>query len=156
MNRVRCKLCGDLLHSTHRHDYVTCSCGAVSVDGGDDYCKLSGDIANMIGVADDGTETPLAGSGTLLDELREESDDDNCQETTVAGGGTLLDELREAAADKAMSVADIVRWWTARARCVRCRHLNVKWSICENEDSPMRGLDSMFTPSEMGCPHFDG
>ena len=34
MNRIRCRKCKDLLHSEHRHDYKTCSCGAVSVDGG--------------------------------------------------------------------------------------------------------------------------
>lgn len=39
MNRVGCGRCGDVITSTHRHDFVTCSCGAVSVDGGSDYHK---------------------------------------------------------------------------------------------------------------------
>lgn len=38
-NRARCKLCGDIIESTHRHDFVTCSCGNVSVDGGHDYIR---------------------------------------------------------------------------------------------------------------------
>ena len=33
-NAVRCNCCGDIIESTHRHDFKTCSCGRVSVDGG--------------------------------------------------------------------------------------------------------------------------
>lgn len=36
-NKVRCTLCGDVIVSKHRHDFQTCSCGRVSVDGGTDY-----------------------------------------------------------------------------------------------------------------------
>lgn len=36
-NKVRCTLCGDVIVSKHRHDFQTCSCGMVSVDGGTDY-----------------------------------------------------------------------------------------------------------------------
>jgi hypothetical protein len=39
--KIRCKHCNDIIQSTHRHDYVTCKCGKVSVDGGSDYLKLS-------------------------------------------------------------------------------------------------------------------
>lgn len=38
-NAVRCNFCGDVIESTYRHDYVTCSCGRVSVDGGHDYLR---------------------------------------------------------------------------------------------------------------------
>ena len=37
MNKIRCKHCNDIIESRHRHDFVTCKCGAVSVDGGDSY-----------------------------------------------------------------------------------------------------------------------
>ena len=30
-NRGRCKLCGDIIESTDRHEFVTCRCGACSV-----------------------------------------------------------------------------------------------------------------------------
>ena len=40
-NAVKCKICGDVIESVHTHDYKTCSCGAVSVDGGKDYLKRS-------------------------------------------------------------------------------------------------------------------
>jgi len=38
-NKARCKKCGDIIESKHVHDYVTCKCGAISVDGGNDYWK---------------------------------------------------------------------------------------------------------------------
>lgn len=38
-NRCRCKLCGDIIESTDRHEFVTCRCGACSVDGGHDYLR---------------------------------------------------------------------------------------------------------------------
>lgn len=41
VNKARCKLCGEVLVSAHRHDFRTCHCGAVSVDGGRDYIKRS-------------------------------------------------------------------------------------------------------------------
>lgn len=39
VNKIRCKRCGDIIESKYRHDYVECSCGACSVDGGMDYLK---------------------------------------------------------------------------------------------------------------------
>ena len=40
-NAIRCNLCGDEIESTHRHDYVCCTCGACAVDGGHDYLRRS-------------------------------------------------------------------------------------------------------------------
>ena len=42
-NKIRCRKCGDVIESTHRHDFVRCSCGAVSVDGGNDYWRVVGE-----------------------------------------------------------------------------------------------------------------
>ena len=38
-NAIKCKLCGDIIESTYRHDYVECKCGACAVDGGHDYLR---------------------------------------------------------------------------------------------------------------------
>lgn len=38
-NKAKCLLCGDVIESVNRHDYVTCSCGNISVDGGKDYLR---------------------------------------------------------------------------------------------------------------------
>lgn len=38
-NAIKCNHCGDVIESTHRHNFVTCSCGCCSVDGGLDYLR---------------------------------------------------------------------------------------------------------------------
>jgi hypothetical protein len=38
-NQVHCRLCGDNPFSSHRHDFRGCKCGAVFVDGGNDYLR---------------------------------------------------------------------------------------------------------------------
>lgn len=38
-NKAKCLLCGNVIESVNRHDYVTCSCGNISVDGGKDYLR---------------------------------------------------------------------------------------------------------------------
>lgn len=38
-NKVRCKHCGDVIESRHRHDFVRCKCGKVAVDGGKSYLR---------------------------------------------------------------------------------------------------------------------
>ena len=44
VNKIRCKKCGEIIESTHRHDFKICKCGAVAVDGGHDYLRRSGDL----------------------------------------------------------------------------------------------------------------
>jgi len=38
-NAVLCRSCCDIIESRHRHDFRTCKCGAISVDGGQSYKK---------------------------------------------------------------------------------------------------------------------
>lgn len=38
-NMIKCNLCGDVIESTSRHDFMTCKCGCCSVDGGTDYLR---------------------------------------------------------------------------------------------------------------------
>lgn len=40
-NAIRCLSCNTVINSTNRHDYLTCPCGKVSVDGGLDYPNRS-------------------------------------------------------------------------------------------------------------------
>lgn len=39
VNKIKCNHCGDIIESTHRHDFKTCKCGRVSVDGGHSYLR---------------------------------------------------------------------------------------------------------------------
>lgn len=38
-NMIKCNLCGDIIESTYRHEFVSCKCGCCSVDGGIDYLR---------------------------------------------------------------------------------------------------------------------
>ena len=48
LNRARCLECGEEVASRYRHDFVTCECGAMSVDGGRDYLKRCAKDLNKI------------------------------------------------------------------------------------------------------------
>ena len=43
-NQIQCRKCNDIIYSATRHDFRACSCGAVSVDGGNDYLRRVGDL----------------------------------------------------------------------------------------------------------------
>lgn len=47
-NAVSCLSCGDFIVSKHRHDFVTCTCGSISVDGGQEYLRRAGAIEACI------------------------------------------------------------------------------------------------------------
>ncbi|MBQ5591201.1 MAG: hypothetical protein IIU65_05935 [Clostridia bacterium] len=38
-NAIQCNLCQDIIESKSTHDFVTCKCGACSVDGGREYLR---------------------------------------------------------------------------------------------------------------------
>ncbi|MFT4104377.1 MAG: hypothetical protein QM657_01340 [Lacrimispora sp.] len=40
-NSIQCKYCGDIIESKTVHDFVTCSCGRCSIDGGKEYLRRS-------------------------------------------------------------------------------------------------------------------
>ena len=40
-NRAKCLICKDILESKTVHDFQTCKCGNLSVDGGNEYLKRS-------------------------------------------------------------------------------------------------------------------
>lgn len=41
-NMAQCMVCKQVIESKHVHDFVTCKCGCLSVDGGKDYAKRVG------------------------------------------------------------------------------------------------------------------
>jgi hypothetical protein len=55
-NRAKCKLCENIIESKHRHDFITCPCGEISVDGGNDYWRqMAKHEDNFIRLNDDDT-----------------------------------------------------------------------------------------------------
>lgn len=37
---IQCQDCEEVLFSLHVHDFVSCKCGKVSIDGGDSYLRF--------------------------------------------------------------------------------------------------------------------
>ena len=37
---VKCPKCGNVIFSRARHDFRSCSCGTISIDGGFDYTRV--------------------------------------------------------------------------------------------------------------------
>jgi len=52
-NIARCALCNDIIESTYRHHFITCSCGAISLDGGDDYVRGVGSPENFLQLSEE-------------------------------------------------------------------------------------------------------
>ena len=67
-NRIKCDKCKDIIESEHVHDFKYCGCGAVFVDGGQEYQRLGGDAEVIILLDEEGNET-----GSLADRLYEDS-----------------------------------------------------------------------------------
>lgn len=44
LNAIRCLSCNEIIASGHRHDFKTCKCGKVSVDGGNEYTRRVGKL----------------------------------------------------------------------------------------------------------------
>ena len=83
-NAIRCNHCGDIIESTSVHDFRTCSCGCVSVDGGHEYLRR----CFRYSPADftDVSEVEPAGDGS-----RENDDDDGPKnENRVASDSYVL------------------------------------------------------------------
>lgn len=57
-NSARCHGCGDEIVSTHRHDFVACSCGALFVDGGKSCLRRGFDSSKSSGWTDTSTVEP--------------------------------------------------------------------------------------------------
>lgn len=90
-NRGRCKLCGDIIESTNRHEFVTCRCGACSVDGGHDYlrrCLASPDYFEELSVI-----KPCGDSYENASDSNPKSDPDAIID---AAAKRILEEYRDA------------------------------------------------------------
>lgn len=57
-NSIQCKHCEQIINSRHVHDFKSCRCGKVAVDGGLDYLARTGNkrdyIEASIEIGDDG------------------------------------------------------------------------------------------------------
>ena len=58
-NAARCRVCKQVIESKHVHDYVSCACGAIAVDGGRSYLRRVGEPANFEEDLSEFTTEPL-------------------------------------------------------------------------------------------------
>ena len=47
-NAAECADCHEVIESTHAHDFRSCKCGKIFVDGGKDYLRRGGDLNCII------------------------------------------------------------------------------------------------------------
>ena len=97
-NAVKCNKCDDFIFSAHRHDFVTCKCGNISVDGGQDYLRRAGGIREK---TDDGRPSYTDMSWELPDELYREcaiavKEAEDTGRNHIGMANAVLRKLREA------------------------------------------------------------
>lgn len=73
-NSARCLHCGDEVESTHRHDFRTCGCGELSVDGGHDYIRRIGSLGHPPDCSNDDAVQLAAGMTVRARDLIEDGD----------------------------------------------------------------------------------
>ena len=57
VNKCQCKLCLDIIESRHRHDFVSCKCGAIFTDGGKEYIRRGAkELSDIIDLSETYTE----------------------------------------------------------------------------------------------------
>lgn len=44
VNKIRCRKCGDIIESKSVHDFRSCKCESVAVDGGHNYLRRVGKL----------------------------------------------------------------------------------------------------------------
>ena len=55
-NAIKCNHCGEVIESKHAHDFKSCKCGCVHVDGGLEYLRWGGDPEDYEDLAELGEE----------------------------------------------------------------------------------------------------
>lgn len=57
--KIKCLKCNDIIESLSVHDLKYCKCGACSIDGGNEYTRVGGDVEYIHWVYDDGHEEKI-------------------------------------------------------------------------------------------------
>jgi hypothetical protein len=59
-NRAKCRLCGSIIESLHRYDYVKCKCGEIAISGGLDKLEcFANAFDNFVRIDDEGKEVEV-------------------------------------------------------------------------------------------------
>ncbi len=93
-NRAKCKICRQIIESKSIHDYVTCPCGEISLDGGTESFKcIAKDFDNFLRIDEDDNEIPvrLVNKNQHKEEQKEETKEVMNREEIM----TLFDNMIE-------------------------------------------------------------
>lgn len=87
-NAIKCNRCGDIIESKSVHDFKSCSCGCVSVDGGTEYLRRS--------FQKEGDYTELSETILTLDEAIAQAENCQCDEWNMTECLQVAAWLKEA------------------------------------------------------------
>ena len=91
-NAIKCNHCGNIIESESTHDFKTCSCGCVSVDGGHEYLKRC--------FQKEGDYTELSETELTLDEAIKQAENFECKDWNAADCIHVATWLRQLKADE--------------------------------------------------------
>ena len=63
-NKAKCLRCEGIIESEFLHDMQSCKCGAIFVDGGQDYWRFGGDMTYFERIREEVIKTVLRGRRT--------------------------------------------------------------------------------------------
>lgn len=49
---IKCAKCADIIDSKYTHDFKRCKCGAIAIDGGNDYTHMTGASEDILMLKD--------------------------------------------------------------------------------------------------------
>lgn len=137
-NRAKCKLCGDILESFHRNDYVKCSCDEISIDGGQSMFRCGAkNWSNFLRVDDNGKEIEVT--------IKDKDKDD----TTVRSDASTTSEHSISS-----DTSDSSR--TIHSEPINNKPNITRQSLLEELDMMMKNIESL-PPNAMTLPinHYD-
>lgn len=93
-NRAKCKLCGSVVESFLREDYVICKCGEIYVDGGQ-FAYLCGarDWGNFLRVDDEGVEIVPKIEDKTMQKATNQVNTEISRDTLIEELGMLIDAI---------------------------------------------------------------
>jgi hypothetical protein len=93
-NRAKCKLCESVIESFHQHDFVSCKCGEISIDGGTSYLKSAAkNYENFLRVDDEGNEIVVTYKEKGDEEVNTNANDNPPKELTKKELVEMLDAM---------------------------------------------------------------
>lgn len=93
MNKAKCQLCKSIIQSFHQHDYVSCSCGEISIDGGEqNYRAFAKDWTNFLRVDDKGNEVKV----TVMEKQEQDHPPEEMKTITIEDQMQMLKDMVEA------------------------------------------------------------